>query len=128
MAIRIFRTDEPSLLVPMISSDARFVVWPGVGANAANMNYVAMKPGEENVPHVHEKSEDVVFIVSGRGSVRDHDNDVELTFTAGDAIFIPAGMKHAVRATGGVRVVSVGGPTPPDWAMLRRLGAEVDLP
>jgi quercetin dioxygenase-like cupin family protein len=128
MAIRVFHRDEPSLLAPMISSDARFVVWPGVGANCANMNWVSMQPGEENVAHDHPESEDVVFIVSGSGSVRDLDNDVELPFTAGEALFIPAGITHQVRASAGTVVVSVGGPSPPDWQMLRRMGADVQRP
>jgi quercetin dioxygenase-like cupin family protein len=127
-AVRLFHRDRPDLLMPLISSDARLVIWPGVGAHTANMNYVSMEPGEENVPHVHPHSEDTIYIVEGRGTVRNMDDGTVQPFHAGKAIFVPAGVGHQVRADAGVKVVSVGGPCPPDYDMLRRLGAEFDEP
>jgi hypothetical protein len=53
MAIRVFHRDAPSLMLDLISKDARFVVWPGTGAWHANMNYVRLEPGEANMHHVH---------------------------------------------------------------------------
>jgi quercetin dioxygenase-like cupin family protein len=111
--------------MPMIASDARLVVWPGVGAWDANMNYVVMEPGEENVPHDHPESEDAIFIVAGRGTIRDVANDVVHDFEAGQVVFVPAGLEHQVRADQGVQVISAGGPCPADVRMLRRAGAEV---
>jgi quercetin dioxygenase-like cupin family protein len=125
MGIRVFHRDRPTQRMPMIASDARLVVWPGVGAWDANMNYVVMEPGEENVPHDHPVSEDTIFIVEGRGTIRDLANDRELEFRAGQAVFVPAGVRHQVRADRGTRIVSVGGPCPADVQMLRRAGAEV---
>ncbi len=122
MAIRVFHRDKPSLRAPMISSDARFVVWPGVGAEVANMNYVVLEPGEENVPHTHDESEDTIFCLEGRGSVSDLTNDTRLEFEAGQVIHVPAGVEHAVMADRGERIVSIGGPCPPDWNLLRFLG------
>ena len=58
MAIRVFHRDKPTAIVPMIAKDARLIVWPGVEAYTANMNYVDMQPGERNVEHVHVESED----------------------------------------------------------------------
>ncbi len=58
MAIKVFHRDQPDQMLPIIARDARLVVWPGVGARTANMNYVDMQPGEKNVPHVHANSED----------------------------------------------------------------------
>jgi hypothetical protein len=73
MAIRIFHRDHPTLRLPFISKDARFVVWPGIGAWNANMNYVVLEPGEANVPHIHTLSEDTIFILEGRGdNLRSH--------------------------------------------------------
>lgn len=124
MAFRVFSRDEPSLKAPMISSDARFVVWPGVGADVANMNYVRMEPGERNRPHAHAVSEDTIVILSGRGTVDDLTNGTRHEFEAGDVIHVSAGIRHAVCADRGSGVESVGGPCPPDWAMLRGLGYE----
>ena len=123
MAIRVFHKDKPDVMLPIISSDARLVVWPGVGAHTANMNYVRMEPGEANVPHVHADSEDSIYILEGEGTVTDFDRDVKLDFQAGDVIHVPPGVKHAVAADRGSHVVSVGGPAPADYAMLRAVGA-----
>lgn len=123
MAIRIFHRDQPTLRLPLISNDARFVVWPGVGAWHANMNYVVLEPGEANVPHIHSISEDTIFILQGEGTIRDHTNDVALPFHAGCAVHVPVGVKHSVAADKGVTVVSVGGPSPADVPLLKAIGA-----
>lgn len=123
MAIRVFHRDTPSLRLPLISKDARFIVWPGIGAWVANMNYVRLEPGEENVPHVHVESEDTIFILEGEGTIQDYTNDISLPFHAGCAVHVPVGVKHAVKADKGVGIVSVGGPSPADVPLLRKVGA-----
>ena len=123
MAIRIFHRDHPTLRLPLISKDARFVVWPGIGAWHANMNYVVLEPGEANVPHIHSISEDTIFILEGKGTIRDYTNNIELPFHAGCAVHVPVGVKHAVAADRGVTVVSVGGPSPADVPLLKAVGA-----
>lgn len=125
MGIRIFHRDEPAVKVPMISRDARFIVWPGMGAQTATMNYVVLEPGEGNVPHDHPESEDVVFVIEGEGSAQNHTSGETTTFKAGDAVFIPAGLRHAIVADQSRRIESVGGPTPPDMEILRRAGIEI---
>jgi quercetin dioxygenase-like cupin family protein len=123
MAIRVFHRDKPDLMLPIISKDARLVVWPGVGAHTANMNYVKMEPDEANVPHIHAESEDTIYILEGRGTVSDMSNDRRLDFTAGQVIHVPVGLRHAVAADKGSPVVSVGGPCPADKGLLKAVGA-----
>lgn len=123
MAIRVFHRDKPDRLMPMISRDARLIVWPGVGAITANMNFVRLEPGEANIPHVHAEFEDTIFILSGRGTVEDFDNGVRQPFRAGQAIHVPIGVRHAVAADQNEPVVSTGGPCPADFAMLKAVGA-----
>lgn len=125
MAVRVFHRDRPTQTMPMIASDARLVVGPAVGAWDANMNYVAMQPGEENVPHNHPDSEDAVFVVEGRGTVQDFTHDTVLEFEEGQVIYVPPGVQHATRSDRGVPVVTVGGPCPADVPMLRSMGAEL---
>jgi quercetin dioxygenase-like cupin family protein len=122
MPIRVFHRDEADTRLPMIAQDARLVVWPGVGAWNANMNYVRMMPGEENVPHAHAESEDTIFVLSGEGTIRDLTNDVAHGFRAGQVVHVPAGVRHQVRGDQGVVVESVGGPCPADTAGLRAAG------
>ena len=122
MAIRVFHRDETDARLPMIADDARLVVWPGVGAWAANMNYVRMQPGEENVPHAHPVSEDTIFILSGEGTVEDLDHGRIYRFEAGQVVHVPVGVRHQVRGDRGVPVESVGGPCPADVSGLRAAG------
>ncbi|HLN04683.1 MAG TPA: cupin domain-containing protein [Acidimicrobiales bacterium] len=125
MSIRVFHRDQPDLMLPLISNDARMIVWPGVGAWTASMNYVRMQAGEENTVHAHSESEDTIVILEGEGSVEDVTNGRTLLFGTGDVIHVPPGVVHAVRANRGRGVVSVGGPCPADLEMLRACGAEI---
>jgi len=122
MSIRVFHRDSPDARLPMIARDARLVVWPGVGAETANMNYVVMEPGEQNAPHEHTESEDTILVLEGAGSIADLSSGAELDFEAGQAIHVPPGIRHQVRADRGSRVVSVGGPCPADRAGLKAAG------
>lgn len=131
MAIRVFHRDNPSLRLPLISKDARFVVWPGTEAWNANLNYVVLEPGEANVPHVHQISEDTIYILKGSGTAVDYTNNLSLPFHAGCLVHVPVGVKHAVHADRGEGIVSVGGPAPADVPLLRKAGAlppEVPVP
>ncbi len=123
MSIRVFHRDHPTLKLELISKDARFVVWPGTDAWNANVNYVVLEPGEENVPHIHPISEDTIFIIEGKGTARDHTNGLAIPFEAGCIVHVPTGVKHAVCADRGERVVSVGGPAPADVPLLLKVGA-----
>ena len=123
MAIRRFDRDHPTLRLPLISKDARFVIWPGVGAWEANLNYVCLEAGEGNVPHIHTLSEDTIFILEGEGTIHDYTNDIALPFRAGCVVHVPVGVKHAVTADRGTAVVSVGGPAPADVPLLKAVGA-----
>lgn len=122
MAIRLFHRDEPGARLPMISEDARLVVWPGVGAWSANMNYVVMRPGEANRAHAHPVSEDTIVILAGEGTIEDLTSGEEHPFRANQVIHVPPGIRHRVKADRGATVVSVGGPCPADAAGLRAAG------
>jgi quercetin dioxygenase-like cupin family protein len=124
-AIKVLHRDRPSQMLPLISSDARMIVWPGIGAWTATMNYVRMQPGEENTAHTHQDSEDTIVILEGRGSIDDLTNATTYEFAAGDVIHVPAKVHHAVRANRGQSVVSAGGPCPADLAFLRLCGAQI---
>lgn len=125
MGIRIFDSAKPDRTMPMISQDARLIVWLGVGSETANMNFVILKDGESNVPHSHPNSEDTIFILSGEGSIEDLTNEETFDLKAGDVVHVPAGVVHAVRADKGSAIVSFGGPSPADRQMLEKMGIEV---
>lgn len=122
MAIRAFHRDHPSMRLPLISKDARFVIWPGTDAWVANLNYVYLEPGESNKPHVHTESEDTIFILDGEGTIHDYTNNISLPFHAGCVVHVPIGVKHAVAADRGASITSVGGPSPADLPLLKAVG------
>jgi mannose-6-phosphate isomerase-like protein (cupin superfamily) len=107
--------------LPMIGRRVRLVVWPGTGADIATMNFAILDPGEENQPHSHAESDDVIAILDGRGSIDDLTHGTIHEFEAGDVVFVRAGVAHRVKADKQVAVVSAGGPCPPDYDMLRSL-------
>ncbi|HZQ63948.1 MAG TPA: cupin domain-containing protein [Gaiellaceae bacterium] len=121
-SLRIFDADSEGEPLPMIGKRVRLVVWPGVGADVATMNLAILEPGEANQPHAHADSDDVIAILEGAGTVDDLTNGVSYEFSAGDVVFVRAGVKHKVNADRGVWITSVGGPCPPDYGMLRALG------
>jgi mannose-6-phosphate isomerase-like protein (cupin superfamily) len=120
--VRVYDPEREGVPLPMISKDARLVVWPGSGADVATMNVVRLEPGEENAPHAHAESDDTIAIVSGRGSIDDLTNGVTHEFSVRDVVFVRAGISHKVKANKGVPILSAGGPCPPDYGMLRGLG------
>jgi quercetin dioxygenase-like cupin family protein len=122
VAVRVYHCDEASVLLPMIARDARLVVWPGVGAISANMNYVMMQPGEANVAHRHPVSEDTIVILAGEGTITNLDSGVSHRFAGGQVVHVPVGVQHQVTADRGSAIESVGGPCPADLAGLRAAG------
>lgn len=122
MAIHVYHPDDAGVRLPMIARDARLVVWPGVGALTANMNYVLMEPDEANVPHAHASSEDTIVVLGGMGTIDDLTNGRSHPFGAGQVVHVPVGIRHQVRADRGTPIESVGGPCPGDLAGLRAAG------
>jgi quercetin dioxygenase-like cupin family protein len=122
VAIKVYHPDEATVRLPMIAKDARLVVWPGVGAVTANMNYVLMAPGEANVPHRHPVSEDTLVVFAGEGTIEDLTHGTSHPFAAGSVVHVPPGIEHQVKADRGASIESVGGPCPADLAGLRAAG------
>jgi len=121
--VRVFDPKNEGLPIPMISRQGRLVVWPGIGAESATMVYVILEPGDANDPHEHESSDDTIAILEGRGSIDNLTDGTTHEFEAGDVVFVRAGVRHAVKADRGSRIVATGGPCPPDYRMLESIGA-----
>nr|WP_275411275.1 cupin domain-containing protein [Bacillus sp. B15-48] len=115
-------------MTPIISKDARLIVGPHNGSITATLNYVQMQPGEQNQPHSHAESEDTIFLLAGKGKAVDFTNDKEYDIEAGCVIHVPIGLKHTIKSTGEEPMISVGGPCPPDYNLLRMCGIDVAPP
>jgi len=123
MAIRILKLNKDYVLIPLIKGGmAKAIIWPGMGAKFASMHYVEMKPGEENILHMHEYSEDVFYVVQGRGVVVDGNTGKEYPFEKGNFVYVEPGTIHAVKSFGPENFISVGGPAPPDTDLYIKAG------
>jgi quercetin dioxygenase-like cupin family protein len=95
----------------MVVSDKR------VDGNRASLGYSVFTPGTALAPVKHE-TEELAYVVSGRGELRLDDESVE--FGPNDALFIPADVWHAVANTGEEDVVMVFGFPHPDYPPTER--------
>lgn len=105
-----------------VGGNGKAVVWPGMGAKHCALHYVVMKPGENNIPHVHTATEDVIYVLQGEGFVENGDTGEQTPFKQGQVIFVPVGVKHAVQARGGQDYIAVGAQAPFDLEFYKRSG------
>jgi len=88
-----------------------------VDGNRASLGYSVFTPGTALTPVKHE-TEEVAYVVAGRGELRLDGDAVE--FGPNDALHIPAGVWHAVANTGDEDVVMVFGFPHPDYPPTER--------
>lgn len=88
-----------------------------VDGNRASLGYSVFTPGTVLTAVKHEADE-VAYVVAGSGELRLDDEAV--AFSEDDAIFIPAGVWHAVANTGDTDVVMVFGFPFPDYPPTER--------
>ena len=84
---------------------------------ASSLGYSVFTPGTELNPVKHE-TEEVAYVVSGRGELRLDDKAVP--FAPGDALYIPSETWHAVANTGADDVIMVFGFPHPDYPPTQR--------
>lgn len=118
----------PVTVVPLESADridlpggswSRMVVTDKTaGGNVASLGYSVFTPGTE-LPPVRHETEELAYVLAGRGELRLEDEPA-VPFEAGDGIFIPARVWHAVVNTGDEDVVMVFGFPHPDYPPTER--------
>jgi len=90
---------------------ANTIVSREIGAQHLAVNYTRYEPGAEFPQHIHEDSEDVLFVVSGSGWLKDGERMTPIA--AGDVIFVRPGEAHgAVAGPSGMAIL--GCQAPPD--------------
>lgn len=75
-----------------------------VGGNVSALGYSVFKPGTSTADLSHE-TEELAYIVSGRGVIRLEDRDVPVA--AGQALYVPAKIWHTVMNPGDEDLVMV---------------------
>ena len=127
MVIKILDVDKDYADLPLVKKGvARAVVWPGMGAKYGSMHYFVMIPGEENLPHFHERSEDIFYIIQGKGAVMDLDKNIEYPIEEGCVVYIEPGTKHMVKSYGPKDLMTIGGPRPFDLKLYKGLKTKKD--
>jgi quercetin dioxygenase-like cupin family protein len=98
--------EVPRIDLPQGSWSRMVVTDQSVSGNAASLGYSVFTPGTATDAVSHE-TEEVAYVLSGSGELRLDDG--ALPFKAGDGLFIPAGVWHAVANTGDEDVAMVFG-------------------
>jgi quercetin dioxygenase-like cupin family protein len=98
--------EVPLIELPRGSWSRMVVTDQSVAGNSASIGYSVFTPGTATDPVSHE-TEEVAYVLSGSGELRLDDGTVQ--FKAGDGLFIPAGVWHAVVNTGDEDVAMVFG-------------------
>ena len=109
--------DVEPIELPQGSWSRMLVTAERVDGNASSLGYSVFTPGTVLTPVKHE-TEEVAYVVSGRGELRLDDRAVQ--FAPGDALYIPADTWHAVANTGADEVIMVFGFPHPDYPPTER--------
>ena len=105
--VRAIALDEVPLIELPNGSWSRMVVTDeSVSGNGASIGYSVFTPGTATDPVSHQTDE-VAYVLSGSGELRLDKGAVQ--FKAGDGLFIPADVWHAVVNTGDEDVAMVFG-------------------
>jgi mannose-6-phosphate isomerase-like protein (cupin superfamily) len=72
---------------------------PEMGSEEFMAGITVFEPGEASSYHVHESSEELNLVLSGSGVLVSEGEEAE--FTAGVAMWVPKGVHHQHRNTGG---------------------------
>ncbi len=107
----------PKIELPRGSWSRMLVTDKTAAGTRASLGFSVFTPGTATAPVRHE-TEEVAYVVSGRGELR-LDGTV-VPYGAGDALFIPPGVWHAVANTGNADVVMVFGFPHPDYPPTER--------
>lgn len=95
----------------MGKGDTRNIFGPGNGSDNLTFNYAKFEPGMAFTQHVHDSSEDLIFVLEGDGVIRL--DDQEFPIEPGDVILVSPGEFHGtVAGPNGLTCCSVQ--SPPD--------------
>jgi quercetin dioxygenase-like cupin family protein len=93
----------------MGDTQSRVLVSPATGSKHVTFNYIRYGANAEFPQHLHDRSEDVFFVLEGSGWLREGDKLTPIG--PGDVVFVPPGEVHGtIAGPQGMVVVSCQGP------------------
>ncbi len=104
-SVRIVKLDEVEAIpLPKESWSKKLLTQTTAGATKCMLGVSSFKPGTVTALLVHEE-EELAYVLKGRGKIRLEDRDE--SYAAGEGIYIPPGVAHAVVNDGEEEVVMV---------------------
>lgn len=84
------------------------------GAETFSTGVVVLRPGKGHERHTHPNSEEVLYVLDGTGTQTIGDEEREVS--AGDMLYIPAGVEHSTENTSWepLRFLAMYGPPGPE--------------
>ena len=70
-------------------------------ARSSEAFVVVLEPGESPPKHRHDDTEQVFYVLEGRGTLTAGDGDERHAVSPGDVVLVPPGTWHSIRAEGG---------------------------
>lgn len=122
MGVKVFRLDKDYVRIPHPIGDKRVIVWPGVGAKYGSFNFFKMKAGNQSLPHVHDSSEDIFYVLQGKGTIVDLNKEIEYSIEKGCVVFVEPGTRHVIKSLGKTDYADIGAICPPDINMYKKAG------
>jgi mannose-6-phosphate isomerase-like protein (cupin superfamily) len=97
--MEIFNHGEATPFITADGSQIRELIHPNFSsAQNQSLAEATLAPGSATTEHYHPRAEEIYYIVSGCGRLRVEGQMRELK--AGDAVLIPAAMRHKIWNTG----------------------------
>jgi quercetin dioxygenase-like cupin family protein len=114
MTVKISKISEiDAIQLPLSSWSKMILTNDSVGVKKFSMGVSCFKPGLKTDLMVHEE-EELAYVVQGKGKIGLKDAEA-VPYEAGDGIYIPAGVAHAVINDGDEDVVMVAGFSWPNY-------------
>ncbi|MEM3019157.1 MAG: cupin domain-containing protein [Candidatus Bathyarchaeia archaeon] len=104
MPIKVFKIEEIEAQWILGGPIKRIVNAQTSGAQHLNFSIGIFDPGQGLRTHIHPISEEVYFVLEGRGTVFIGEERNEVAIETGMAIYIPPGTIHGVKNTGSERL------------------------
>jgi len=105
MSFKVFKTSDIEAQVILGGPIKRVVNAQTAGAQHLLFSLGVFEPGQGLKDHIHPISEEVYFVVEGRGTVFIGEKRMEISIEPGMALYIPPGTIHGVKNTGCERLV-----------------------
>lgn len=119
MSIRIVKLDTiEAIPLPNGSWSRKLLTQTTAGAKKCMVGVSCFKPGTITSLLVHDE-EELAYVVTGKGKIRLEAG--EIPYEAGEGIYIPAGVPHAVVNDGEEEVVMVFAFSYPDYPPTKKI-------